>query len=258
MVHTNTKFRKFALPDTVLVIAITAIIAIGANSTTVAAQTQPCTTILSYPVMPATYSFSNVPIVVPMSATCTTAFGNTIYVSGNAYDATSNIGLGIVNSVLQSNDGGITFNGQLGFNLPPTTQGHTVTISASLYANQYGSLISSTSETFQAVTGSQQVATTTVLQPYPVPIQSASPAPYQSPYPTQSPSIQGQLRPRPYRNLSQYQTVNQNSSLLGYIAIVAILAAVVIAAVGLIAFERHRQQHPSVTWVPAPPPPPRT
>jgi hypothetical protein len=230
------------------IVLIIAIIAVGANSNSVSAQVQPCTTILSYPVMPTTYAYSNVPIVVPMSASCTTNYGTTLYASGNAYDATSNVNLGTVNSVLQSNDGGNTFNGQIGFNLPPTTQGHTVTISVSLYANQYGSLISSNSETFQAVTGNQQiqqVATTTVTQAYPVPIQNTSPTPFQ-------PSSHQEK----YRHQAQSQLSNHNNSLLGYVAIAAILLAVIIATVGLVAYGRRRQQAPAVTWIPAPPLPP--
>ena len=235
------------------IVLIIAIIAIGANANNnpVMAQAQPCTAVLSYPVMPSTYSYSNVPIVVPMSATCTTTFGNQLYATGNAYDATSNVGLGSVNSVLQSPDGGTTFNGQLGFNLPPTTQGHTVTISVSLYSSQYGDLVTSTSETFQAVIGNQQieqVATTTVTQPYPYPTQSPTP------YPIQTPPVQQPLQQHPYVHQSQFQTLNRNNSLLGYVAIAAILVAVVVATAGLIVYSR-RQQPPPLTWVPAPPPP---
>jgi hypothetical protein len=217
-----------------------AIIAVGANCNPVLAQAQPCTAVLSYPVMPTTYSYSNVPIVVPMSATCTINFGSTLYASGNAYDATSNVALGLVNNVLQSPDGGTTFNGQLGFNLPPTTQGHTVTISVSIYSSQYGDLVSSTSETFQAVVGNQQVATTTVTQTYPYPI---IPPTYQ---------VQQSVQQHSYRH--QSQTRNHNNFLLDYVAIAAILAVVVIATAGLVVYGR-RQQPPSITWVPALPPP---
>ncbi len=210
--------------------------------------------------MPAVYSYSNVPIVVPMSATCTTAYGNQIYATGNAYDATSNAGLGSVSTVLQSVNGGTNFNGQLGFNLPTTTQGHTVTISVSVYSNQYGNLITATSETFQVVSGSQQVTTTTVTQPspypYPYPNQYPTQYQYQNPYPYQTPPYsQYPSQQRPYRNQSQYQTQYQNnSSLLGYVAIAAILAAVIIATAGLVIYGR-RQQPPMLTWVPPPPPP---
>jgi hypothetical protein len=247
LVQTHAKTRNFALLGIVLIIAI---IAVGANSNIVSAQAQPCAAVLSYPVMPTTYSYSNVPIVVPMSATCTTTFGNQLYATGNAYDATSNVALGSVNSVLQSPDGGITFNGQLGFNLPPTTQGHTVTISVSLYSSQYGDLVTSTSETFQAVVGSEQVATTTVTQAYPYPYQPTSP----TPYPIQTPPVQQPLQQHPFRNPSQFQTLTRNNSLFGYVAIVAILVAVVVATAGLVVYGR-RQQPPTVTWVPAPPPP---
>jgi len=202
--------------------------------------------------MAVVYSNSNVPIVVSMSATCTTAYGNQLYATGNAYDATSNVGLGSVSTVLQSVSGGYIFNGQLGFNLPPSTQGHIVQISVSIYNSQYGNLITTTSETFQVGTGSQQVSTTTVTQtyPYPYPNQYPSQYPYQNPYPYPAPSYQ-----HPNRNQSQSQTLNQNnSSLFGYVAIAAILAVVVIVTAGLVVYGR-RQQAPSVRWVPAPPPP---
>ena len=241
------------------IVLIIAIVAVGVNSNLVSAQVQPCTAVLSYPVMPSTYSYTNVPIVVPMSATCTTTFGNTLYATGNAYDATANVAFGSVNSVLQSPDGGTTFNGQLGFNLPPTTQGHTVTISVSLYSSQYGDLVTSTSETFQAVIGNQEIATTTVTEAYPYPYQppvsipySYQPVypnqtsyPYQSSYPYPTPSYQQPLQSYSYRH--------QNRSLLGYVAIAAILATVVIATAGLVVYGR--RQPPPVTWVPAPPPP---
>jgi hypothetical protein len=239
LVQIHTKTGNFAMISIVLTIAI---IAVGANCNPVLAQAQPCTAVLSYPVMPTTYSYSNVPIVVPMSATCSTTFGNTLYASGNAYDATSNVGLGIVSSVLQSTDGGTNFNGQLGFNLPPTTQGHTVTISVSLYSSQYGDLIGATSETFQAVTGSQQiqqveqVATTTVtIQPYPI----ISPTP-----------IGGLVQPPSRRHQTR-----THSNFLDYVAIAAILAAVLIATAGLVVYGTRKQQPPSIAWVPALPPP---
>ena len=206
--------------------------------------------------MPVVYSNSNVPIVVPMSATCTTYYGSQLYATGNAYDATSNAGLGSVSTVLQSVNGGTTFNGQLGFNLPPSTQGHTVQISVSIYNSQYGNLITATSETIQVGTGSQQVSTTTVTQAYPYPYQNQYPSqyPYQNPYPYQAPSYQYSSQQRPYRNQSQYPARNQNSSsLFGFVAIVAILAAVIIATAGLVVYGR-RQQPPPGTWLPPPPP----
>jgi hypothetical protein len=201
--------------------------------------------------MPTVYSYSNVPIVVPVSATCTTYYGSQLYATGNAYDATSNAGLGSVSTILQSVSGGTTFNGQLGFNLPPSTQGHTVQLSVSIYSGQYGSLLAAASETIQVGTGIQQVSTTTttVTQAYPYPY------PNQNPYPYPAPSYQPSQQ-RPYRNESQYQILYRNNSFLlfDYIAIVAILAAVIIATAGLVVYGR-RQQPPPVSWIPPPPPP---
>ena len=257
MVQTFAKTRNCAILGIVLLVAI---LAVGLNSTQVSAD--PCLAQLNYPIMPAMYSNSNVPIVVPMSATCTTYYGSQLYATGNAYDATSNAGLGSVSTVLQSVNSGTTFNGQLGFNLPPSTQGHTVQISVSIYNGQYGNLITATSETIQVGSGVQQVSTTTVTQAYPYPYQNQyatqypTQYPYQNPYPSQAPSYQqsSQQPSRQYRNQSQYQTRNQNSSsLFGFVAIVAILAAVIIATAGLVVYGRRQQ--PPVTWIPPPPPP---
>jgi hypothetical protein len=193
-----------------------------------------------------------------MSATCTTYYGSQLYATGNAYDATSNAGLGSVSTVLQSVNSGTTFNGQLGFNLPPSTQGHTVQISVSIYNGQYGNLITATSETIQVGSGVQQVSTTTVTQAYPYQNQYATQYPtqypYQSAYPYQAPSYQRPAQQRPYTNQSQYPARNQNSSsLFGFVAIVAILAAVIIATAGLVVYGRRQQSIPA-TWLPAPPP----
>lgn len=234
-----------------------AIIAVGAISNPVSAD--PCLAQLNYPIMPTGYSYSNVPIVVPVSATCTTNYGSQLYATGNAYDATSNAGLGSVSTVLQSIDGGTTFNGQLGFNLPPSTQGHTVQLSVSIYNGQYGNLITAASETIQVGTGNQspyqQVTTTTVTQAYPYPYQNQYLPQNQSPYPNPAPSYQPSQQPsHPYRNQSQYQTLNRNRSyIFDYVAIVAILAAVIIATTGLVVYGRRQQ--PRVAWIPPPPPP---
>jgi hypothetical protein len=232
--------------------------AVGVNSSPVAAD--PCIAQLNYPIMPTGYSYSNIPIVVPVSATCTTYYGSQLYATGNAYDTTSNAGLGSVSTVLQTVNSGTTFNGQLGFNLPPSTQGHTVQLSVSIYNGQYGNLITATSETIQVGTGTQQVTTTTVTEAYPYPYQNQY---LQNQYPNSYPAPSNQpyySRPRPTGNQNnslrvQYQTYrNQNSStLFGFVAIVAILAAVIIATAGLVVYAR-RQPTP-VTWIPPPPPP---
>jgi len=231
-----------------------AILAIGANSNSVSAD--PCTAQLNYPIMPAAYSYSNIPISVPMSAVCSTSYGSQLYATGNAYDATTNAGLGSVSTVLQSADG-TTFNGQLNFNLPSSTQGHTVQLSASIYNGQYGNQITATSETIQVGNGNQlqyqQVTTTTVVtsadppNQYPYPY----PAPSNQPYPSQTPAnLYGNQNNSFY---PQYQAYRYRSSLIfAYVAIVAILVAVFIATAGLVVYGR-RQPTP-VTWIPAPPP----
>ncbi|MGD0423751.1 MAG: hypothetical protein ABSA92_09880, partial [Candidatus Bathyarchaeia archaeon] len=81
MVQTFAKSRNYAILGIVLIIAI---IAVGANSNLVSAD--PCVAQLNYPVMPTGYSYSNIQVVVPMSATCSTYYGSQLYATGNAYD----------------------------------------------------------------------------------------------------------------------------------------------------------------------------
>lgn len=215
---------------------IIAIIAIGGNSTHVYAD--PCLAQLNYPTIPVVYSTSNVPIIVPITATCTSNYGSQLYVMGNAYDVTSNTGLGSQSTILQSVGGGYTFSGQLGFNLPSTTQGHLVQVSTSIYTGQSGTLITAASETFQVGSPGQVSTTTTVTQPYPYT--------YAPPY--QTPPIEHHNR-----NQAQPQT-QDTSTIFGYVAIAAILAAVIIATAGLVTYGR-RQQTPPAIWAPYPPPP---
>ena len=251
MVQTFTKTRNYALLAIVLIIAI---MAVGANSSPVAAD--PCIAQLNYPVMPTSYSYSTLPVSVPISATCTTYYGTQLYATGNAYDITSNTGLGTVSSALQSADGN-TFNGQLNFNLPSSTQGHTVQFSVSIYNNQYGNQITSTSETLQLGFGggTPQVITTTVTQAYPYPAQNEY-YPQNQPYPTPPASYPYSQPSHPYQNNSarvQYFSRNQQSSrLFDFVAIAAILAAVIIATAGLVVYGRRQQP---VAWIPPPPPP---
>ena len=262
------KFLRSRNNATWAIVVVIAIIAVSATSNAVSADS--CIATLNYPIMPAVYSNSNIPVVVPVSATCTTSYGSQLYATGNAYDATSNAGLGSVSTVLQSTDSGTTFNGQLGFNLPPSTQGHTVQLSVSIYNDQYGNgnLITATNETIQIGAGNQyqyqypQVTTTTVTQAdpyqnaffpqnqYPYPI--AYPAPSNQPYSSQQGSYQYRNQNSPVR--AQYQTYRYRSLLLDYIAITAILAAVIITTAGLVVYGRRRQLVP-VTWIPPPPPP---
>ncbi len=219
------------------------------------ATAESCIAQLGYPVMPAVYPNSNVPIVVSVSATCTTYYGSQLYATGNAYDTTFNVGLGSASTVLQSVDG-TNFNGQLGFNLPPSAQGHTAQISVSIYNgqnSQYGNLLTAVSETIQVGNGAQQFTTTTVTQQAPYPYPSPSPYPYQSPSPYPSAPYQYQSQPNPYRRLWQIQTQSSNrTSLFGYVAIAAILATAIIATTGLVMYGRRQTNS-----YPAPPHPSR-
>jgi hypothetical protein len=247
----------------IVLLAISAtLLIVSSGSTFVLAD--PCTATLSYPLIPAQYGNSNVPIVVPILASCTTSYGGQLYATGSAYDVTSNTGLGSASTVLSSVSGATEFNGQLGFNVPPTSPGDSVQISVSIYSSQYGSLITETSETVQLGTGVQQTTTTTVTvgqYPYAIPSPTAYPSPYQ---PNQS-QYYGNQPPYQY----QYQQGNQghhwyyfsqgypygsnNQNLFEWVAIVAILAAVIIATTGLVLIAR-RQQPPQPAWYPVPPP----
>lgn len=190
--------------------------------------------------MPLVYSNVNVPVLVPVSVTCSSYYGNQLYASGSAFDSTANSAVGSVNTFIQSVNGGTSFSGQLGFNLPSSTQGHSVQVSVSIYSSQYGNLLTVTSETFQVNSATQQVTTTTTTQT------ATSPYPY--PYPT--PPFQYQSETHSYRH--QYATQSQNTDVFAYVAIAAILAAVIIATAGLVVYGRRQP-----TWYPMPPPPSR-
>ena len=258
MVQTFTKTRHYSI---VAIVLIFAIMAVAANSSLVSADA--CTAQLNYPVMPTEYTYSNIPIAVPIAASCSTNYGSQLYATGNAYDSTSNTSLGSVSTVLQSVDGGTTFNGQLNFNLPPSTQGHTVQLSVSIN-DPTGNQITATGETIQVGSGIQQqvVTTTTITQADPYqneylpqnqyPYPTAYPAPSNQPYSPQQGSYQYRNQNSPVR--AQYQTYRYRSLLLDYIAITAILAAVIITTAGLVVYGRRRQPVP-VTWIPPPPPP---
>ncbi len=226
------KSSNFALVILALTIAI---VAMGATSNVVSADS--CTGQLGYPAMPTVYLNSNVPIVVPVSATCTTYYRNQLYVTGSAYDVNSGATIGSVSTFLTSVNDGSVFNGQLGFNLPASTQGNSVQISASLYDGQYGGLMTTMSETIQVTTGTQVTTTTTTTQ------QVTS----------QPPQFAYQLQPRQHRTQSQNQTQNSsNTSILDYVVIVAILGAVIITTAGLVMYGRRQPQYP-YPMQPAPP-----
>jgi hypothetical protein len=247
----KTRMHIFVI---IALVFVATIIATGISTAPVAADS--CVAQLTYPVMPTVYYGSSVPIVVPLSVTCSTYYGTSLYATANLYDTTTGTSLGSLSVSLNSVDGGNVFNGQVGFNLPSSTQGHTVQISASIYASQYGSLITTTSISFLVTNTPQQVTTTTVTQPaneYPYPYQYPNPNPY--PYP--SPPLQNSQQHHHYFN-EQNQTQGSNNSMLVYVAIVAILAAVVIATTGLVIFSQRRPQpQPQPYWIPGPPPPPR-
>jgi hypothetical protein len=253
----------------IALLVISATLLIVSNSSTFVFA-DACTASLSYPVLPQQFSNTNVPFVVPVSASCTTYYGNQLYATGNAYDVSSNTALGSASTILSPVSGGAQFNGQLSFNVPPTSSGDTVQISASIYDSQGGNLITATGETVQVGGGVPQtivqVTTTTVTQgqyPYANPAPISYPSPYQQnqhPYYQTQPQNQYQQQGHPshptnYYSQGYWQRSN-NAYLFDYVAILVIIAAVIIATVGLVLAAR-KQQPPQPVWYPVPPPPPR-
>lgn len=182
----------------------------------VAAYTQsfaladPCSAQLGYPIIPATYANTIVTVVVPLSAACSAPEGSQLYAAATAYDLNSNISAGTVNTILASVNGGFTFTGQLGFNLPASTQGHWVQIAVTVYSALSGGQLTTTGEAFQVNSGTVQVVTTTVTQ-----------------------STSNQYAPQ----LTETET-NQGARVFAYVAIAAILATVIIVTVGLLVYSR--------------------
>lgn len=230
-----------------LIMGLVLVSAIAAGTGAVPVSAQSCTAQLTYPVMPTVYANSNVPIVVPLSATCSAYYGNQLYATANLYDATSGSNLGSVNVAMVQQSGTTAFGSQLVFNLPSTTQGHLVQLSASIYTSQYGELVASANISFQVASASSQVTTTTLTQ-------TAYPNQYPYLYPSPYAQYPSQFSPQYHQHQYENQTPNaNNTSLLAYVVIAAIVAVVIIATVGLVAYGR-RQPY----WVPLqPPPPPR-
>ena len=231
------------LNATVILLAV-AIVIVAANLNGNFVSADPCVATLNSPV-PAGYVYSNVPVVVPVSVTCTTYYGNQLYAAGNAYDTSSGATLGSVTAVLQSVNGGTAFNGQLGFNLPPTSQGDVVQVYVSIFNSQYGSPITATSETFQIGSATQQVSTTTVTDVYPYPNLTEYP-PSQYAYPIESAPNQNSFPSHHHWGLWQ----TRSGLLFGYIAIVAILGVVIITTAALVVYGRRQPN-----WIPFQPPP---
>jgi hypothetical protein len=171
-----------------------------------------CSAQLGYPIIPSVYANTVVTVVVPLSATCSTPYGNQIYANANAYDLNTNTSADSVNTVLTSVNGGYTFTGQLGFNLPASIQGHWVQIAVTIYSDQSGNQLTTSGEAFQVNSGTGQVITTTITQP---------------------PS--GQFAPG-----TQGTYGGRRGFIFAYVAIAAILATVIIVTVGLIVYSRRQ------------------
>jgi hypothetical protein len=160
--------------------------------------------------MPTPYANSAVSVAVPLSTTCSTPYGSQLFATGTAYDLATNTNAGSVSTILTTIDGGYTFSGQLGFTLPPSTQGHWLQIMVTIFSNQNGNELTANGEAFQVNTGTQQVVTTTVTQQLPTQLAPPIDEEYE--------------RPR--------------FPIFGYVAIAAILATVIIVTVALVVYSR--------------------
>jgi len=231
-------------------IALTTIL-VGVSNSLVSAQIlSPCTTTLSYPASSTAYANLNLPVVVPIAATCATSYGSQLYATGNAYDTTTNTSLGSASAFLASVNGGTQFNGQLGFNLPQTAQGDSIIIEVSLYNSQYGNLLSATSETVQVSPVIQQTTTTTVTE-------YTNASPYPTAYSLQP--TQPNSDPSQFQHQQATQTQNQpqepahatySTNLYDYVVIIAILATVIIATTGLVVVARRQPTWPQPQYGP--------
>ena len=172
-----------------------------------------CSIQLGYPIIPTIPANQSVTVIVPLSATCSTAHGQQLYASASAVDLSTGTSASAVNTIVTSVDGGYTFTGQLGFNLPPSTEGHWVQVTVTVYQSQAGGPLSTTGEAFPITAGTAQVVTATVTQQ----------TPYQfAPAPTNQP-------PQPHYFI------------FAYVAIAAILATVIIVTVALIVYSYSRR-----------------
>src|SRR5208282_5374800 len=118
----------------------------AASGSAVFAQ-MPCIAQASYPSVSSPQGNYNFAVTVPVSASCSYTVGP-LYVVGDAYDTTISTDLGTVSTGLSLVGGG-SYSGQLLFSLPPSTLGHTVQFSVSIYNNynrQSGSPLATTSQ----------------------------------------------------------------------------------------------------------------
>jgi hypothetical protein len=249
MSHVFSKTCNYAVLLSILAMAI---VTVGANGSLVAAD--PCIAQLSYPIMPTAYGYSNIQVIVPVSATCA-SISNAFTAVGDAYDTSTNTDLGSVNTLLIPVNGG-SFSGQLAFSLPPVSLGHTVQISVSIYnggqtaPGQYGTLLTTASEAVQLnPTNSQNVyyppnqylvqqQVTTVTSYVPQIIQQPLTGAYFGRQNTNSSLIQ-----QPYAR-APYSARQDTSWLVGLVIAVLIAVSVIAAVVFAVLGSRNRPLPP--------------
>ena len=168
-----------------------------------------CSAQLGFPIIPLASANQAFIAVVPVSATCSTAYGQQLYASASATDLNTGTSASTVNTILTSVDGGYTFTGQVGLSLPPSTVGHWIQLTVTIYQNPSGSQLTTIGESFPVNASNGQVVTATVTE--------------QTPY---------QFAPTPTT------TPEPGHYIFAYVAIAAILATVIIVTVGLLVYTR--------------------
>jgi hypothetical protein len=170
------------------------------------AYASPCSAQLGFPIIPLASANQAFTAVVPVSTTCSTAYGQQLYASASATDLNTGTSASTVNTILTSVDGGYTFTGQVGLNLPPSTIGHWIQLTVTIYQSQSGSKLTSVGEAFPVNASNGQVVTATVTEQTPNQFAPAATPP--------------------------------GHYIFGYVAIAAILATVIIVTVGLLVYSR--------------------
>jgi hypothetical protein len=171
------------------------------------AYASPCSAQLGFPIILLSSSNQAFTAVVPVSATCSTAYGQQLYASASASDLNTGTSASTVNTILTSVDGGYTFTGQVGLSLPPSTVGHWIQLTVTIYQNPSGSQLTTVGEAFPVNASNGQVVTATVTEQTPNQFAPAAP-------------------PQP------------GHYIFAYVAIAAILACVIIVTVGLLVYSR--------------------
>lgn len=250
----SPKNRNYGILLLTLVIAIA-----GVGGTINLVSADPCIAQLSYPVMPTSYNYnSNIQVIVPVSATCAAVSGQ-LYAVGDAYDTSVNTDIGSTSTLLTLVSGD-TFSGQLVYNLAPSSVGHNVQVSVSIYSGQYsnyaqnGSLLTSASETVQVTPANYQNAPIQsgypVQQPPSYNIFPNFPFLFHQQQTTVTAYVPQQVFPQQPFPRAQFLNRQNNNWLMALVVVLIVISVIVAVAFALIATRNRQPQHQ-----PWPPPP---